>query len=69
MLKEFDELWSRSDAVIGLFVGWEVLSQNRNMEARLFMFVQEAFEGRTAKLDQDQDLVLYGKASSIGLAI
>lgn len=46
-----------------------VFLQNRNMEARLFMFVQEAFEGRTAKLDQDQDLVLYGKASGIGLAI
>jgi len=69
MFKEFSEEWDRSDAVIALFVGWDVLAQNGNMGARLSMSIQEAFEGRSARLDHDQDLVQYGKTRAVGLAV
>lgn len=66
---DFSELWSRSEAVIALFVGWEVLSQNTNIEARISISVEEAFEGHSAKLDQNQYLSPYGKARAVGRAI
>jgi hypothetical protein len=69
MRNDFSELWSRSEAVIALFVGWEVLSQNTNIEARISISVEEAFEGHSAKLDQDQFLSLYGKVRAVGRAI
>lgn len=69
MRNDFSELWSRSEAVIALFVGWEVLSQNTNIEARISISVEEAFEGHSAKLNQDQYLSPYGKARAVGRAI
>ena len=69
MQNDFSELWSRSEAVIALFVGWEVLSQNRNIEARISISVEEAFKGHSSKLEQDQYLSPYGKVGPVVRAI
>jgi hypothetical protein len=69
MPKSFNQNWNRVDAVLALFVGWPLLKKYPYVESRLQVAIPKAFEGMSARLKQDQDLVDADKAQAVTQAV